>query len=180
MKQRTSRAARRGAVFVESIIVVVFFTLCFLGVVYFRELYVGKMRVQRFARASAMAHAMNACSGDLKAGLEDDLKNAPAPSGSTHDDPNPKPPPDRGAQAQQSLDAFPETKTGTPLDSITVVTLKTSATATTKKDATSPGQEFKSDVTSTSFVTCGDPVRDGSIEQMVPAIGGVFASFFGH
>ena len=180
MMKRNSRSARRGAVFVESIVVVAFFTLCFLGVVYFRELYVGKLRVQRFARASAMAHAMNACSGDLSAGLEADIGNGPAPSGSAHDDDNPKPPPDRGAQAQQSLDAFPETKKGTPLDTITAVTLKTSAMATTKNDPTSPGQEFKSDVTSASFVTCGDPVRNGGIEEIFPAIGDVFKSLFGN
>ena len=181
MKRRYSRAAQRGAVFVESIIVVVFFTLCFLGVVYFREVYIAKMQMQRLARSSAMAHAMNACSGDIKAGLENDLaKNAPSPP--TNDDhpgdqtldPKSKP----GTKEHDSLDSFDQSKAGTPFDRVTVITLKTSANATTKRSTTGKEEGFRADVASQSFVTCGDPVRNGGIEQVFPAIGGVFESFF--
>ncbi|MBF5066787.1 hypothetical protein G6O45_26600, partial [Salmonella enterica subsp. enterica serovar Istanbul] len=79
MNKRVPRKARRGAVFVETIVVLSFFTLCFLGVVYFRELYLGKLHVQRLARASALSHAMRACAGDVAAGLEDDVpKSGPS------------------------------------------------------------------------------------------------------
>jgi hypothetical protein len=178
MRKRISRTAERGAIFVESIIVVVFFTLCFLGVVYFRELYVGKMHVQRLARSSAMAHAMNACTGDIKAGLEDDLPKNAAPPSSAQTPGDPSPPSNQGGTAQEALDAFDQTKAGTPLDEITAITVKTSANATTKNPQTLQEPGFHSKVSASSFVTCGDPVSDEGIEQIFPRIGAVFESFF--
>jgi hypothetical protein len=178
MRKRISRTAERGAVFVESIVVVVFFTLCFIGVVYFRELYVGKMRVQRLARSSAMAHAMTACGGDVKAGLEDDLpKNGALPSSSKTPG-APAPPSNQGGRTQDALDQFGQTKTGTPLDEITAITVTTSANATTTNPDTLKEQGFRSTVGASSFVTCADPVSDDGIQQIFPRIGAVFESFF--
>jgi hypothetical protein len=180
MKRSLARPAQRGAVLVESIVGIAFSTLCFLGAVYFREVYVAKTRVQRLARASAMAHAMNACSGDIAAGLEDDLpKNSPSPP--TNDDKpgdqkvDPQTPP---GKAQESLDAFGQSKAGTPFDRITVVRLTTTASGTTKADPASKEQGFRSTVSASSFVTCGDPVSDGGFVQVFPGIGRVFESFF--
>ncbi|MDB4937994.1 MAG: hypothetical protein JWP87_4966 [Labilithrix sp.] len=178
MRKRISRTDERGAIFVESIIVVVFFTLCFLGVVYFRELYVGKMRVQRLARSSAMAHAMNACSGDIKAGLERDLPKNAAPPSSAKTPGDPAPPGNQKGEAHDALEAFDQTKTGTPLDEITAITVTTSANATTKNPQTLKEQGFRGTVSASSFVTCGDPVSDEGIEQIFPRIGAVFESFF--
>lgn len=178
MRKRISRTAQRGAIFVEAIIVVVFFTLCFLGVVYFRELYVGKMHVQRLARSSAMAHAMNACSGDITPGLDKDLqKNAAAPS-SAETRGDPRPPGDQKAEAHDALEAFDQTKTGTPLDEVTAITVSTSANATTKNPDTQKEQGFRSTVSASSFVTCSDPVSDEGIEQIFPRIGAVFEKLF--
>jgi hypothetical protein len=179
MKKRISRRSERGAVFVESIIVVAFFTLCFVGVVFFRELYVKKMHVQRLARASAMGHAMNACATDIKAGLEDDLTNATDQPPAFEAIPGqPTPAGTQDGKAKEALDQFSETKGGAPLDKVTKITLTSTASASDKKDPTSRGQSFESHVTGQSFVTCGDPVADGDIEQIFPRIGGVFESFF--
>ena len=179
MKKRISRRNERGAIFVESIIVVAFFVLCFVGVVFFRELYVKKMHVQRLARASAMGHAMNACKSDIKAGLEDDLTKdtdqAPA------SEPTPRKPTPVGNQdgkAKEALDKLDETRGGGPLDDVTKITLTSTASASDRMDRTSRGQSFESQVTGTSFVTCGDPVAKGDIEQIFPRIGAVFESFF--
>ena len=51
------RRDQRGAIFVEAIVVISVFTLCFLGVLYFRQLYVGKLAVQRLARTSIKVEA---------------------------------------------------------------------------------------------------------------------------
>ncbi|MBX3193154.1 MAG: hypothetical protein KF819_39585 [Labilithrix sp.] len=178
MKKRMqrARARARGAVFVESIVVVSFFTLCFLGVVYFRELYLAKMRVQRLARASAMAHALSECRGDPRAGLEGELPAKPI-EGSV----------ERGQSrtsgtndkiAGDALDKFERSRDGAPLHEITSIRLTTRAEAMTRPDPTSKPQGFESDVSSTSFVTCADPVSDDQYAEIVPRMVGVFDSFF--
>lgn len=178
MTKRNARKSQRGAVFVEAIIVISFFTLCFLGVVYFRELYLGKLHVQRVARASAMAHAMGACRVDPKAGLEADLPaNPPKPAEQKTD---PGHPPDFGnptGEAKDALDSFDRSKGGAPLDEVTEITVTTSAEAITNKGK--PSQKgFRSEVGSTSSVTCTDPVSDESFEQLFPKIGDIFGTFF--
>ena len=179
MKKHVSRRNQRGAIFVESIIVVVFFTLCFLGVVFFRELYVKKMHVQRLARASAMGHAMNACKSDIKAGLEDDLtKDTDQPPSPEQAPGRPTPAGNQTGKTKEALDQFGETTGGAPLDQVTKITLTSTASASDKKNPTSPGQTFESHVTGQSFVTCGDPVSDGDIGQVFSRIGAVFESFF--
>src|SRR5687768_8991176 len=70
---KRNRIATRGAVFVEAIAVVSFFIIAFLGIVYFRDLYLEKLRVQRMARAAAMMYAMGACASDPNAAIAADL-----------------------------------------------------------------------------------------------------------
>jgi hypothetical protein len=146
--------------------------------VYFRELYLAKMRVQRVARASAMAHAMGACEVDPRAGLEKDVP----PRFDSNTDPNPKPQTfdTKGKQkADEALGGLDRSKTGTPLDTITKITLTTSASAMTKPDPTGKKQGFSSDdVGSSSFVTCGDKVTDGQYEEILPHITDIFGTFF--
>lgn len=180
MKKLISRRAQRGAVFVEAIIVVSFFTLCFLGVLYFREVYLAKLRVQRLARASAMAHAMGSCDVDAKAGLDKDLGTV-AP-GQTPGDGTPLPldfPPGEGAgKAKDVLSGFSRTQGGTPLDKTTKITLTTTAAATTKKDQAPQREGFQSEVASASFVTCMDPASGGGVGDVIPRLADILKSFF--
>jgi hypothetical protein len=179
MKKRISRLNERGAIFVESIIVVVFFTLCFVGVVFFRELYVKKMHLQRLARASAMGHAMNACQSDIKAGLEDDVtKDTDVQPGAERIPGKPTPARNQDGKTKEALDQFDSTTGGAPLDEVTKITLTSTASASAKKDPSAAGTSFESKVTGQSFVTCGDPVAAGDITQIFPRIGAVFESFF--
>jgi len=172
---RRKRGCRqRGAIFVESIIVISFFTLCFLGVMYFRELYVAKISAQRLARASAMAHAMGACKVDATAGLEKDLANAPPSQGTDTSTPDPGPiPPMTPGKAAEAVD-LSRSEGGPPLFKVTKVSLKTTASATTQKDSLSQREGFHSDVGSTSFVSCIDPVAEGGAEEIVPRVFGLF------
>lgn len=174
MKNIIPRRAQRGAVFVEAIVVLSFFVLCFLGVVFFREVYVAKLRVQRLARASAMAHAMGACSVDPKAGLEKDLPNPPAEARA------PGTPLDLGAsgKAKEALDAIGRTQGGAPLAENTAISVNTTATAITRKDVLSQKQGFETDVASSSFVTCMDPVSDGDVGDILPRMESIIESFF--
>ena len=180
MKNHRLRRARRGAIFVEAIIVISFFTVCFLGVLYFRELYLGKMHVQRLARASAMARAMSACKADASAGLE---KDVPRPL-REHQEDGPGPPfelklPGSGPGvdlANKVLSELEGSLGGGLLGKITVVDLTTSASATTRKDLASPRQGFESEVSSQSFVFCMDPVSDDQFGEIIPHVEDVFGS----
>ena len=182
MKNHRSRRAQRGAIFVESIIVISFFTVCFLGVLYFRELYLAKMQVQRLARASAMAHAMSACKADAKAGLENELPRPLTQSkgpGSNMPVGLEVPGSAPGAElANKALKAVGDALGLGALDTITVVTLTTTASATTQKDPASPKQGFESDVSSESFVSCMDPVSDKQFDGIVDHVTDVFTSIF--
>lgn len=173
MNKRIQRRRQRGAALVEAVSVISFFTVCFLGVLYFKELYLAKLHVQRLARASAMGHAMGACEGDPAAGLDEDLPRRPLEHG--RDPGEPRPPLDAKGdrKAEDALAAFDRARTGTPLNAVTKVTLASKASATSGKDQAS-AQGFTGDVSSTSFVTCGDPVVDGQYEEIIPHITSLF------
>jgi hypothetical protein len=173
MNTLIKRRGRRGAVLVESVVVISFFVLCFLGVLYFREVYLAKLRVQRLARASAMAHAMGACKGVAGAGLEKDLPPAPLVAG---EDPGTAEAFDTNGDdtAQQGLAKIERASSGSPLNKVTKITLTTSASAVTKANPQAKEEGFKTDIASTSFVTCGDPVADGQYEEIVPHITSLF------
>lgn len=55
------RAVRRGAVFVEALIVVSILLLGLMGLMYFRDVYLTKLRVHRLARAAVLVHGMAGC-----------------------------------------------------------------------------------------------------------------------
>jgi hypothetical protein len=183
MNKHRLRRAQRGAILVESIIVISFFTLCFLGVMYFRELYLAKMHVQRLARASAMAHAMSACKADAKAGLENDLPRpltqSKAPGSGMPVDLDVPGGHDGEKLASKALETVGDALGMGALDEVTVVTLTTTASATTQTDPSSPKQGFVSDdVSSESFVSCMDPVSDKQFDGIIDHVTDVFTSIF--
>src|SRR5215475_1782024 len=53
--------ARRGAIFVEALIIIASFTLMFMGMVFFRMLYVHSTITSRLARGGAIAYSMSGC-----------------------------------------------------------------------------------------------------------------------
>lgn len=173
MKNFIKQRGRRGAVLVESIVVISFFTLCFLGVLYFRELYLRKMGVQRLARASAMAHAMGACEGDAATGLDKDLGTAPVGKGG---EPGTTPGFDTKGDdtAQRGLAGLERASTGSPFNKITKISLASKAAASTRPGGSSKRVGFQGEVSSTSFVTCGDPVSKGQYEEIIPHITSLF------
>jgi hypothetical protein len=172
LSRRRRRA--RGAVFVEALAVVAFFALCFLAVLFFRDVYGAKLRVQRLARASAMSHAMGACQGEPGAGLEKDLPRSPPPRGP---EPGPAPAFDTGGK-RDADEALHGLARATAAGGVTVITLTTAASAKTVDAATHRTWGFQTDVSSASYVTCGDPVSDEQYGAIVPHLEGVFAKYF--
>jgi hypothetical protein len=57
----TRKTKRRGAVFVESLIVISMFTLGFIALVFLRDFYVKELAAMRLARAGVLSYAMTAC-----------------------------------------------------------------------------------------------------------------------
>jgi len=56
-----SAAVARGAIFVEAIIIIASMTAMFLGLVFFRVLYVNATITSRLARGGAIAYSMSGC-----------------------------------------------------------------------------------------------------------------------
>ena len=171
------RAKKRGAIFVESIIVISFFTLCFLGAMFFRDLYVKKARVQRLARASAMSYAENACTGDPKAGLDQDMPpNQPPPSSDQGPPLGNKKTDDKNAAP--AVNKFDSTSHGGPFDPVTGITVQTTASATTQSSTGAPKQGFTSPVGSTSYVACMAPTSNDQVAEIFDQIKDTIGSIF--
>ena len=60
-QERCRSRKKRGAAMVEALIVISFLVLGFMGLVYFKNLYVGHLSTLRLARASIIAHGMVGC-----------------------------------------------------------------------------------------------------------------------
>ena len=126
-----------------------------------------------------MAHAMSACKADPRAGLEQDLAQAPTQSkkqGSGSPIKVEAPGSDLGARLAN--DVINAIISSTSLDEVTAVSLFATASATTQRDPLSPKQGFESDVSSESFVSCMDPVSDEQFGQIIPHVLDIFGSIF--
>jgi len=169
-----ARARARAAVMVEAIIVISFSTICFLGILYFRELYEMQLRSQRLARAGALAHAMSACKADPAAGLEKDLPKkkldksdvTPSPDGIPQGDGR-----DKGA-----FDTIAQQRGGTVFSRVTSVTVGREVEVSTRNDPASKPWGFKGQARSTSYVACADPMHphDDTMQGFVSFVGGLF------
>lgn len=152
---------QRGAIFVEAIVVVSVFVICFMGVIYFRTLFVEKLRVQRVARAAALSHAMAACKGaptgtpELKGAVPRAGGNAKVSDslrGTT-------------ARADSILDVFGQSN---PLNPTTEVGLMTNVSTSTTDDGRTSG--FSATVASTSYVSCADEVTNEQFGAIVDKV----------
>jgi hypothetical protein len=165
------RRRQRGAAFVEAIIIISFFVLAFLALVFFRDLYLKKLLLGRVARASAIAYSMGGCTDNDPAGwAKADLGNGNnAGTGlANQQQPTRDPRPVTGSQeAQNIVSRLPGTGSdNSMLNPIGSVNLGGKVTTQSKAG----GAAFKSDVTWSSHVTCGDKVRDGDFKEIVGVV----------
>ncbi len=165
MYRRDQRSRSRGAAMVEAIVVICTFTLFFVAMVYFESLYHEQLRVQQLARAAAVAYAMNACADgtDPLGAVQADLRSATG----------------TGARQPSTAATVPVTSNqpigqgGDPLggamqqggfagDKVTNITVSGKASGTTQgPGALSARWGFRQNVVSNSYMSCGDPQKDG-------------------
>lgn len=174
---RIARPSReRGAVFVEALIVISVFILFLLGIIYFRELYVGQMRLQRLARAAAVAHSMGACDSDVRSTLKYDLgkdqtvrasasKDPPRPT-----DPEPPPPDTPTSKVNNVFGGVADKRGGTVLNEVDSVELRGNVKTTTKSGYFGKETGFRAAVGSGSYVSCGDELTSKQYEGLAESI----------
>ncbi len=169
--KRSRRHRPRGAVFVEALVVISVFILFLLGILFFRELYLKKLSTMRLARAGAMAHAMAACKPDIGAILRDDIPASSKASRRSTTEPllteRAKAP---ESKADNIFDKMDDGSGGTPLNEVNDVGLSSSASATSKPSPFEAEIGFRGDVTSNSYVSCGDELQTEQYGAIAPFI----------
>ncbi|MGA7124201.1 MAG: hypothetical protein WBY94_29130 [Polyangiaceae bacterium] len=150
---------------VEAIVVISVFILFFVGMVYFESLYHEQLRALQLARAAAVAYAMDACpdNTDPLRTVEKDLHGASG-SGSPQPTTSATVPVSANRPVGQGGDALGGAmqKSGFAGDKVTHVTVQGKAAGTTQgPGALSQRWGFRQNVVSNSYMSCGDPQRDG-------------------
>lgn len=161
----------RGAVFVEALIVISFFILIFIGIVYFRTFYLTQIKVMRLARASSIAYTMGACTAnDPAAWASSDIKGSTQSTGqtkSTQPTSQSTAASSNSPEAQAIMSELPGAGNDNGMvNPIGNVGLSEVVRAGTK--TTFGGRDwFQSTPRATSYVTCGDKVRNGSFDEVL-------------
>jgi hypothetical protein len=170
----------RGAVFVEAVMVVSVMILLFLGLTFFRMLYVNSLITSRLARAGGIAYAMSGCKDILpKTWIAKDAKKyAILPPNASNDTAQTNKP----IATQGSNDAkgvtqnMPGMTGGNFLNPIATVSDQGSVSAQTSTQRIGGMKKvFSKTLKPRSFVTCNDVVRDGSFGEVFDYVKSVFA-----
>lgn len=181
------RARARGAVFVESLVVISALSLCLTALVYFRDLYLRQLSAASLARSAALAHALGACKGNApEQWLGRDLADYRSLS------PRQEQKPvrggagrgrgvrgDGGRAARLLAGSGSATSDGEGLlNPITDADVSGRALLQ-GQGASGRGVLFQGQARSRSFVSCGEEVKDGDYDQLVPMIRDEVAALFG-
>jgi hypothetical protein len=178
---------RRGAVFVEALVVISALSLGLSGLVYFRELYLHQLSALRLARAAALAHALAGCKDNTPARwLGKDLADQRA-SGSGQDKQSaragtssrPVAAGDGGRAARLFGRSGSATSDGEGLlNPISDADVSALARVRGLRDGRATTL-FEGQARSRSYVSCGEEVKDGDFEQLIPMIRDEAAALFG-
>jgi hypothetical protein len=177
---RVRRRHARGVIFVEAVIIITTMMLIFMAVIFFRQVYVQKVRTQSLARAAAIAYSMGGCeNNDPTAWAGRDL-GGKTPSARSDDEQIPKdqstPVTGEGSEkAAGIMRSLPATGSDDSfLNPIARVGLATEATVTTRDGALGQRRGFEQSITARSHQSCGDVVRDGDYGEIVDVVTGFF------
>jgi hypothetical protein len=169
--RRENIPAERGAIFVEALIIVASFTLMFMGMVFFRMLYIHSTITSRLARGGAIAYSMSGCDAVTpKDWIGTDAKkyNVLPPNPPSSD----SVPTNETTQAQNSTEAsgatgkIPGLGGKNFLNPIGEVSDETNVGASTVGSFGRTKTVFKKHLSPRSYVTCGDIVRDGDFDEV--------------
>jgi len=186
-----ARAGQRGAAFVEAIGVITVLILVAMGTVFFKQVYAKRIQSLRLARAANMARSMAGCEDDPNTLVQPDLKNVSGqqpntPPGNIPYSENP------AAGEVQNQDGT-MSKGGTALGNagvqgagtamlnpITGYTVGGNVSTTTVKKSGPLGLNqqrvgFDANVNGTSYVTCGDRVREGKYDAVWDKVKDIFS-----
>jgi hypothetical protein len=169
---------------VEALIVTSLLALTFMGLVFFRDFYQKKLLAARLARGSVLVHSMTGCVDNTNEpaqwiGQADLLKlSAARPS---HDqkpasDPNTMDNTNAVGEAGEVMTQVPGLSGDGKgiMNPIVSSHLSGRATTSTKSGALSPERKvFDQELHARSFVSCADPVRDGTFGDVLKYIGGI-------
>jgi len=177
MKRRYRKSRERGAVFVEALVVCAFFVTCFIGLVFFRELYANKLHVSRLARASALNYAMSACRSTPGAGLEGDLPKKPV--GGPEQTGSKSVNASGDGKSDAILGGLDRSKSGGLFYSVAAIGVEAETRVESRsKTSTEPARELRGTVKTTSYVACGDVVTPDQYSEILPHLTSVFDSMF--
>ena len=176
------RGGKRGAILVESLIVISFLILAFMGLVFFRAYYTRTLAATRLARGSILAYSMTGCgdsnhprqwigSADLASltAAAPDAASQPAQSG--------RPPANASGTGGSVLSRLPGLSGdgGGILNPISTSDLTGRVRVITSGGAFGRDRTmFDNQVHARSFVSCGDPIRDGEFSDVLSYISGIF------
>ncbi len=163
--------ARRGAIFVEAIIVISSFTMMFIGMVFFRMLYVHSTITSRLARGGAIAYAMSGCDSVTP-------KDWIGPDAKKYNVLPPDPPSNDSVATSETTQAQSSTEATTAtskipglggknfLNPISTVSDETNVGAGTVGSLGRKKTVFQKHLSPRSYETCNDVVRDGDFSEV--------------
>jgi hypothetical protein len=179
-------ARRRGAVMVEALIVISLLILGFMGLVFFRAYYTKTLAATRLARGSILVYSMTGCTENTNEpaqwlGLKD-LANLTAarPNGASQPasgNNGNNPPATASGTGGSVLSRIPGLSGdgGGVVNPITISDLTGRVRLQTSTGTLSPKKTvFDQQVRARSFVSCGDPIRNGEWSDVLGYIRGIF------
>lgn len=180
--RRSARRRARAAVFVEALVVISTLSLCFAALVYLRDLYLRQLSAASLARSAALAHALGACKSNApEQWLGRDL------AGYRSHTPRQQRQPVRGGAGRgagvrgdggRAARLFASSGAATS-DGEGLLNPVTDADVSGQAALRGQGVVFQGQARSRSFVSCGEEVRDGDYDQLLPMIRDEAAALFG-
>jgi len=170
------RSRKRGATFVEALIVISTFVLFFSAMVYFRDFYRKQIHVQRLARASVLAYSMGSCEAkdptawvkaDLEQGTTQTSSQTPAQSAKSCEDATADCQARQANQKATSVGSGDDEKEGASIvsslpgmgnDDSMLNPIGHLGLTTEARSSSRPGKGFRGMARSTSYVSCGDKI----------------------
>jgi hypothetical protein len=167
---------------VEALIVISLLILGFMGLVFFRAYYTKTLVATRLARGSILVYSMTGCGDSNRPGQwigNRDLANltAAAPGGGSQPAQSGKPPATANGTGGSVLSRLPGLSGdgGGVLNPITISDLTGRVRVHTSSGTLAPERTvFDQQVHARSFVSCGDPIRDGDFGDVIDYISGIF------
>jgi hypothetical protein len=172
----------RGAIFVEAIIIIATLTLLFMGLVFFRLLYVNAAITSRLARGGTIAFAMSGCgSVSPKDWIGTDAKRYTVlPANSPSNDVVPTQEttqPQKSDKTADMADNLPGMTGGkSVLNPIGEGSVATNVTTSTGASLGRTKTVFKTHLEPRSYATCNDVVRPGSFDEVFGYVKGMFSN----